>query len=197
MSWTDEQIRHYARGHNEPEAFREHYYPLPENGSWRLAFLELAAEVAALRKANASSSEDLAAIEAVWQPKLSCPTCEARLEPMESAPPETTGVCHGCGELLRSFSKIVEAPRTGAACPSCSTAVRTYMAVRVYTDEEAKEAHPEVLGRLREIQSAIRAAAICGCDNRGALTGECVCAGGCDCHGADNDVDVPASQVMG
>lgn len=66
--------------------------------------------------------------------KLTCPTCDNRLRPLEDSAPGSTAVCPYCGEL-----------------------VRTFLGVRIYTDEEAEEkAHPEVLERLRGIQVQVR-----------------------------------------
>lgn len=195
MTWTNEALTPYALAHEARAEGTDYRLGSAPIAGWQAGFLELAAELVALRKRLEPRPDD-PDLETIWQPKLRCPTCNDRLEPMESAPPETTGVCPGCGEFVRSFALAVEAPERGAPCPACTAPMRTYLAVRVYADAEADErAHPEVLAKLRAIQSTIRAAAICGCDNRGAKTGECVCAGGCGCHGADNDVDVPASQV--
>ncbi len=64
-----------------------------------------------------------------------CPTCSARLEPMDHCSHGTVGVCPDCGELVRRQSNRVE----------------------VYTDKEANEkAHPEVLAKMRKLQADIR-----------------------------------------
>lgn len=159
MTWTNETLIPFARAHEAREAGRDHRIGTAPAAGWQAGFLELAAELLAERARSAPSAEDLTGIETVWQPKLKCPSCAARLEPMEAAPPETTGVCPGCGELVRSFALAVESPARGAPCPACSTRVRTYLSVRVYTTEEADaNAHPEVLAKLRSIQGQIRAA---------------------------------------
>lgn len=129
-----------------------------------------------------------ASVAEVWQPKLNCPTCSLRLADLEPAPPESTAVCPECGELLRSFAIVVVDEKRGGVSPCCGAKVRSYLAVRVYTDAEADElAHPEVLAKLRAIQERIRAAAICGCpkdeDGTPSMGDLCVCMGGCACHG--------------
>jgi len=65
-----------------------------------------------------------------------CPTCSARLLPMDTCAPETVGVCPACGELVR----------------------RKVEAVVLYSEEEEADAHPEVLAKLRKIQAGIREA---------------------------------------
>ena len=170
MTWTNEALTPYAKAHEAHAAGIDYRIGSAPVTGWQAGFLELATELLKLRARFAPRPEDLAGLETIWQPKLQCPSCAHRLEPMESAPPETTGVCPSCGELVRSFALAVEASERGAACPACSTLVRTYLAVRIYTDEEADaNAHPEVLAKLRGIQDQIRSANI--------------------------DVDVPASQV--
>lgn len=187
MTWTNEDLAPFARAHEARAAGADYRLGSSPTDGWQAGFLELAAELVALRKRLEPKPEDLAGLETIWQPKLRCPSCSHRLEPMEAAPPETTGVCPACGDLVRSFALAVAAPERGAACPDCALFVRTYLAVRIYTDAEAEErAHPEVLAKLRTIQEQIRTAAICGCpkgDDAPADRDDCVCGGGCGCHG--------------
>lgn len=92
----------------------------------------------------------------IWQPKLNCPTCSARLEELETSPPGAVGVCPSCGEFVRTLA-IVVADERGAACPSCSAIVRSYLGVCIYSEAEAEtNAHPEVLAFLRGIRDGIQ-----------------------------------------
>ncbi len=65
---------------------------------------------------------------------MECSTCHASLEPLKAAVDGTVGVCPYCGELLRKEADVV----------------------RLYTEVEARDAHHEVLERLREIQHEVR-----------------------------------------
>jgi len=159
MTWTNDMLAVYAKAYEAREAGIDYRISSAPAAGWQSGFLELAAELLTERSRSAPSAEDLAGIETIWQPKLKCPSCAARLRPLETAPPNTTGACPSCGELVRSFALAVESPERGAPCPGCSTRVRTYLGVRVYTDEEADtNAHPEVLAKIRAIQDQIRAA---------------------------------------
>lgn len=92
-----------------------------------------------------------------------CPTCKAQLEPMDRCALGAVGVCPECGELVR----------------------RVTDRVRVYTDREARDAHPEILAKLRRIQEKIRASNLCACPDETEADG-CVCGGGCDCHSEED-----------
>lgn len=77
------------------------------------------------------------ALEMAQKIEATCPACAGRLEPMDVCSLGAVGVCPWCGELVR----------------------RTATGVRLYTEEEAADAHPEVLARLQEIQKNVKARA--------------------------------------
>lgn len=115
---------------------------------------------------NNNETPQARALELAPRIEATCPSayCGDRLEEMDACSLGGVGVCPSCGELVR----------------------RATANVRIYTEAEAENAHPEVLAKLRRIQAVIRAANICGCpkgDDAPAEVDACVCGGGCGCHG--------------
>ena len=66
--------------------------------------------------------------------KARCPTCVGRLAPMDQCGLAAVGVCPWCGELVR----------------------RTEDSVRRYTEAEERDAHPEILDKLKQVQAQVR-----------------------------------------
>jgi len=66
--------------------------------------------------------------------EATCPACASRLDGMDACGLGAVGVCPACGELVRRVAQAVE----------------------VYPEGDHDRAHPEVLEKLKKIQSDIR-----------------------------------------
>jgi len=86
---------------------------------------------------NANEQNGLVKVPGI---KATCPACGDRLEPMDLCALGAVGVCPS---------------------PTCAVLVRRDAeAVRLYTEAEAKDAHPDALARLHQIQKDLKAGAV-------------------------------------